>query len=79
MVNSNGSLMHPPESTQVNVGVSIPKEVYGGGDSISNGIEVPEGKLAGGYGMCRICGKVLSQATNYCPDCGTKVVIENRL
>ena len=38
-------------------------------------IQVPPGKLAGGYGMCRGCGKVFGQTTNYCPECGTKVVI----
>ena len=39
-------------------------------------IQVPDGKLAGGHGMCRICGTVFNQITNYCPECGTKVVIE---
>lgn len=39
-------------------------------------IQVSPEKLAGGYGMCRVCGKVFNQATNYCPKCGTKVVIE---
>ena len=37
---------------------------------------VSTGKSSGGYGMCRICGKVFNQITNYCPECGTKVVIE---
>lgn len=37
---------------------------------------VSTGKSSGGYGMCRICGKVFNQTTNYCPECGTKVVIE---
>ena len=35
-----------------------------------------DGKLAGGHGMCRICGNVFNQVTNYCPECGTKVIIE---
>ena len=26
--------------------------------------------------MCRICGNVFNQVTNYCPECGTKVIIE---
>lgn len=42
----------------------------------SESIRVPEGKLAGGYGMCRICGTIFHQETNYCPCCGTKAVIE---
>lgn len=41
-----------------------------------NSIRVPDGKLAGGHGMCRICGTVFNQVTNYCPECGTKVIIE---
>lgn len=41
-----------------------------------NSIRVPDGKLAGGHGMCRICGNVFNQVTNYCPECGTKVIIE---
>lgn len=45
------------------------------GDSMPS-IQVSPEKLAGGYGMCRVCGKVFNQATNYCPECGTKVVIE---
>lgn len=39
-------------------------------------IQISDGKLAGGHGMCRICGTVFNQITNYCPICGTKVVIE---
>lgn len=42
-----------------------------------NGIQVSDGKLAGGgYGMCRILGNVFNQFSNYCPECGTKVIIE---
>lgn len=50
--------------------------VAGGKASEWDCIQVPEGKLAGGYGMCRICGTVFNQTTHYCPECGTKVVIE---
>lgn len=48
----------------------------GGGDSYQEAIRVPSGMLAGSYGMCRICGTVFHQKTNYCPYCGTKAVIE---
>lgn len=47
-----------------------------GDDSERYGIQVPNGKMAGGHGMCRICGTVFYQVTNYCPECGTKTVIE---
>lgn len=50
--------------------------VAGGKASEWDCVQVPEGKLAGGYGMCRICGTVFNQTTHYCPECGTKVVIE---
>lgn len=76
MVNADGTIMPSSDLTQVNVGVVVPKGVFGGGDPFPNSIKVPEGKLAGGYGMCRICGKIFDQATNYCPECGTKVVVE---
>lgn len=76
MVNAYGTIMPSSDLTQVNVGVVVPKGVFGGGDPFPNSIKVPEGKLAGGYGMCRICGKIFDQATNYCPECGTKVVVE---
>lgn len=76
MVNADGTIMPSSDLTQVNVGVVVPKGVFGGGDPFPNSIKVPEGKIAGGYGMCRICGKIFDQATNYCPECGTKVVVE---
>ena len=77
IVNSDGTILNPSDSAQVNVGfVPVDKGVFGGGDSSQNAIRVPAGKLAGGYGMCRICGNVFNQVTNYCPECGTKVIIE---
>lgn len=77
IVNSDGIILNPSDSAQVNVGfVPVNKGVFGGGDSSQSAIRVPSGKLAGGYGMCRICGNVFNQVTNYCPECGTKVIIE---
>ena len=32
--------------------------------------------VAGGYWKCRICGEVFDQKTKYCPQCGTKVIVE---
>lgn len=77
MVNSDGTIVDTSDCVQVNVGfIPVDKGVFGGGDPDSNGIYVPDGKLAGGYGMCRICGTIFNQITNYCPECGTKVIIE---
>lgn len=76
MVNADGTIMLLSDLTQANVSVVVPKDVFCGEDPFPNGIKVPEGKLAGGYGMCRICGKIFDQATNYCPECGTKAVVE---
>ena len=77
-VNSDGTIMSPSDCEQVNDGgVPVEKGIFfGGGDPAPNDIQLPNGKLAGGYGMCRICGTVFNQITNYCPECGTKVVIE---
>lgn len=77
IINSDGSILNPSDSAQVNVGfVPVNKGVFFGEDPSQNAIQVPSGKLAGGYGMCRICGTVFNQITNYCPECGTKVIIE---
>lgn len=77
MVNSDGTIVDTSDCVQVNVGfIPVDKGVFGCEDPIPNSIKVPEGKLAGGYGMCRICGTGFNQITNYCPECGTKVVIE---
>ena len=79
MVNSDGTIKTPSDSVQVNVGFKpVDKAVVAGGDC-EGYIQVPDGKLAGGYGMCRICGTSFSQVTNYCPWCGTKTVIEKPL
>jgi hypothetical protein len=79
MVNSDGTILTPSDSVLVNVGFKpVDKAVVAGGDG-EGYIQVPAGKLAGGYGMCRICGTSFNQATNYCPCCGTKTVIEKPL
>lgn len=79
MVNSDGTILPPSDPVQVNVGFKpVDKAVVAGGDS-EGYIQVPPGKLAGGYGMCRICGTSFNQDTNYCPCCGTKTVIEKPL
>lgn len=53
----------------------VDKAVVAGGD-YEGYIRVPNGKLAGGHGMCRICGTIFKQATNFCPECGTKTAID---
>lgn len=79
MVNSDGAILNPSDTVQVNIGFKpVDKAVVAGGDS-EGYIQVPTGKLAGGYGMCRICGTSFNQDTNYCPSCGTKTVIEKPL
>lgn len=79
MVNSDGTILAPYDTVQVNVGFKpVEKAVVAGGDC-EGYIQVPDGKLAGGYGMCRICGTSFSQNANYCPCCGTKTVIEKPL
>lgn len=78
MVNVDGTILNPSDSfPQCDSGDGLkPIDMaVAAGDSMPS-IQVPPGKLAGGYGMCRICGKIFSQITNYCPECGTKVVIE---
>lgn len=81
MVNADGTIINP--STQSSSGDGFkPVDmacVAGEGDDDwddGNRIRVPDGKLADGHGMCRICGNVFNQVTNYCPECGTKVIIE---
>lgn len=86
MVNSDGTILTSTDSEQANVGFTpVQKAVCGGGDPFKESLPVPAGKLApsskyaGGYGMCRVCGTVFNQETNYCPCCGTKTVIEKPL
>lgn len=81
MVNADGTIINP--STQSGSGDGfklIDMACVAGEDTYDwddgNSIRVPDGKLAGGHGMCRICGNVFNQVTNYCPECGTKVIIE---
>ena len=78
-VNSDGTILNSSDSEQVIVGFKpVDKAIVAGGDN-EGGIRVPDGKLAGGHGMCRICGTVFNQETNYCPCCGTKTVIDKTL
>lgn len=78
MVNVDGTVLNPLESEVLSDGFKpVDKACVAGGNIPEwEGIQVPEGKLAGGFGMCRICGTVFNQMTNYCPECGTKNVIE---
>lgn len=81
MVNSDGTISNPSDPfAQCGSGDGFkPVDmdlVVGDDRSDWNSIQVPNGKLAGGHGMCRICGNVFNQITNYCPECGTKVIIE---
>lgn len=84
MVNADGTILNPSDPfAQCGSGDGfkpVDMALVAGEDTSEwddgNSIQVPDGKLAGGHGMCRICGKVFNQITNYCPECGTKVVIE---
>lgn len=81
MVNSDGTISNPSDPfAQCGSGDGFkPVDmdlVVGDDRSDWNSIQVPNGKLAGRHGMCRICGNVFNQITNYCPECGTKVIIE---
>lgn len=81
MVNADGTVFNPYDSSvQESCGdgfKSVDKAVVAGGNiSDWNSIQVPDGKMAGGYGMCRICGEVFNQSSKFCPECGTRVVIE---
>ena len=84
MVNADGTILNPSDPS-AHCGSSdgfmpVDKACVAGDGTTNwyngNSLRVPDGKLAGGYGMCRICGTVFNQTTNYCPECGTKVVIE---
>ena len=84
MVNTDGTILNPSDPS-AHCGSSdgfmpVDKACVAGDGTTNwyngNSLRVPDGKLAGGYGMCRICGTVFNQTTNYCPECGTKVVIE---
>lgn len=81
MVNADGTVFNPYDPLELGISGDgfkpVDKAVVAGSNmSEWDAIQVPDGKLAGGYGMCRICGTVFNQMTNYCPTCGTKVVIE---
>ena len=78
-VNSDGTILNSSDSEQVNVGFKpVDKAIVAVRDN-EGGIRVPNAKLAGDHGMCRICGTVFNQETNYCPCCGTKTVIDKTL
>ena len=85
MVNADGTIINPSTQSSSGDGFKpIDMACVAGADTSEwdddwddgNSIRVPDGKLAGGHGMCRICGNVFNQVTNYCPECGTKVIIE---
>lgn len=85
MVNADGTIINPSEQSGSGDGFKPVDMACVAGEDTSewdddwddgNSIRVPAGKLAGGYGMCRICGNVFNQVTNYCPECGTKVIID---
>ena len=86
MVNADGTILNPSDPfaqlgsgdgfKPVDIACVAGTSDWNGDTSDWNGIQVPDGKLAGGYGICRICGTLFNQITNYCPECGTKVVIE---
>lgn len=64
-------------NTQINV-FDNPKSSEG--DSVLeeiNGVDVPEGKLAGGMpNRCRVCDNMVFPGAQFCPYCGSKVIIE---
>lgn len=85
MVNADGTIINPSTQSSSGDGFKPVDMACVAGEDTSewdddwddgNSIRVPDGKLAGGHGMCRICGNVFNQVTNYCPECGTKVIIE---
>lgn len=85
MVNADGTIINPFAQSGSGDGFKPVDMACVAGENTSewdddwddgNSIRVPDGKLAGGHGMCRICGNVFNQVTNYCPECGTKVIIE---
>jgi len=51
--------------------------VAGGKVSEWDCVQVPEGKLVGGYEICRICGTVFNQTTHYCPECERKWLLKS--
>lgn len=81
MVNADGTIINPSTQSSSGDGFKPVDMACVAGEDTSewddgNSIRVPDGKPAGGHGMCRICGNVFNQVTNYCPECGTKVIIE---
>lgn len=85
MVTADGTIINPSTQSGSGDGFKLIDMACVAGEDTSewdddwddgNSIRVPDGKLAGGHGMCRICGNVFNQVTNYCPECGTKVIIE---
>lgn len=81
MVTADGTIINPSTQSGSGDGFKLIDMACVAGEDTSewddgNSIRVPDGKLAGGHGMCRTCGNVFNQVTNYCPECGTKVIIE---
>ena len=83
LVNQDGIVLNPADplsSSSLANGDGfkpIDKAVVAGSNTSElSFIKIPESKLAGGYGMCRFCGAVFNQTTNFCPECGTKTTID---
>ena len=81
MVNADGTVLNSADllesSTSGDGFKPVDMAVVAGSKASEwDSIQVPKGKLAGEYGMCRICGTVFNQTAHYCPECGTKVVID---
>lgn len=68
--NGQNLLINSDGNTQINVSINS-----GNSSDDYEGITVPSGKLAGGY-RCRICDTPVSADTVFCPQCGSKIVIE---
>lgn len=68
--NGQNLLINSDGNTQINVSINS-----GNSSDDYEGITVPSGKLAGGY-RCRICDTPVSDDTVFCPQCGSKIVIE---
>ena len=70
MVNADGTIINPSTQSSSGDGFKPVDMACVAGEDTSewdddwddgNSIRVPDGKLAGGHGMCRICGNVFTK------------------